>query len=132
MKKNIFKTLFIISVVSISPILVYAESDICKNAKMNDVKGILTSLSCILSDYVIPLLFTLAVVAFVWGVIQFYLNPNNEEKRKKGKEFIVGGLIALFVMVSIWGIIKIFTTTFGFDENNAMKSSQLPHIQVGQ
>ena len=114
------------------PVFANAAQITCETANMSDVKNILVSLSCILSDYVIPLLFTLAVVAFVWGVILFYLNPDNEEKRKKGKAFIVGGLIALFVMVSIWGIIKIFTNTFGFDENNAMKSSQLPHIKVGQ
>lgn len=86
--------------------------NICDSASMASIEGIINWATCLLSRSVVPLLFALAVVAFIWGVIQFYLNPENEEKRKKGKSFIVGGLIALFIMVSMWGIVGIFTTTF--------------------
>lgn len=86
--------------------------NICDTASMASIEGILHWATCLLDRSVVPLLFALAVVAFIWGVIQYYLNPGNEEKRKKGKDFIVGGLIALFVMVAMWGIISIFTTTF--------------------
>lgn len=96
-------------------------TNICSSANMKSIEGIINWATCLLSRSVIPLLFALAVVAFIWGVIQFYLNPDNEEKRKKGKSFIVGGLIALFVMVSMWGIVSIFTTTF--DVGNTMPNS---------
>lgn len=68
--------------------------------------------TCILMSSVIPLLITLAMAGFIYGVITFYLNPTNEEKRKSGKSFIVGGLIALFVIVSMWGLVGILTNTF--------------------
>lgn len=83
------------------------------NLSFVNLKDIINSFTCLLGNQVVFLLFALAMVAFIWGVIQFYLNPENEEKRKKGKSFIIGGLIALFVMVSVWGIVKVFTTTFG-------------------
>jgi uncharacterized membrane protein YraQ (UPF0718 family) len=86
-------------------------TNICNTQSMKTIEGIINWATCLLSRSVIPLLFAL-VVAFIWGVIQFYLNPENEEKRKKGKSFIVGGLIALFVMVAMWGIVGIFTNTF--------------------
>lgn len=86
--------------------------DICDSADMYSLEGIANWGTCFLNRAVIPFLFALATVAFIWGVIQYYLNPENEEKRKKGKSFIVGGLIALFVMLSMWGIVTIFTTTF--------------------
>jgi len=92
-------------------------TNICTSASMKTIEGIINWGTCVLSRSVIPLLFALAVVAFIWGVIQFYLNPDNEEKRKKGKSFIVGGLIALFVMVAMWGIVGIFTNTFGVTNN---------------
>lgn len=41
------------------------------------------------------------------------INPNNEEKRKQGKQYMIWGIIALFVMVSIWGLVAILTNTFG-------------------
>jgi hypothetical protein len=87
-------------------------TNICDSANMKSIEGILNWATCLLSRTVVPLLFALAVVAFLWGVVQYYLNPGNEEKRKKGKDFIVGGLIALFVMTAMWGIVTIFTTTF--------------------
>jgi hypothetical protein len=79
---------------------------------MTDIGGIINWASCLLYKSVIPLLFAIATVAFIWGVMQYYLNPENEEKRKKGKSFIIGGLIALFVMLSMWGIVGILTGTF--------------------
>lgn len=91
--------------------------DICTASSMKSIEGIINWATCVLSRSIVPLLFALAVVAFIWGVIQFYLNPDNEEKRKKGKSFIFGGLIALFVMVAMWGIVGIFTTTFDVGDN---------------
>lgn len=85
---------------------------ICSSNNMHSLTGIVNWASCFLYKAVVPFLFALATVAFIWGVIQYYLNPENEEKRKKGKGFIIGGLIALFVMLSIWGLVGILTGTF--------------------
>lgn len=87
--------------------------DPCLTADMKTVSGIINWGSCLLVKTIVPFLFSLATVAFIWGVIQFYLNPENEEKRKKGKSFIVGGLIALFVMVTMWGLVNVLVVTFG-------------------
>jgi heme/copper-type cytochrome/quinol oxidase subunit 4 len=78
----------------------------------------------LINGAIIPLLFSLATAAFIWGVISYYLKPDNEEKRKKGKEFITGGLIALFLILSMWGIVKIFTKTFNLD-------NRVPQIHGG-
>lgn len=113
MKKNIFLGSLISGILAFS--LTEAASftnDVCAEAGMGDVTNILNWGSCLLVKTVVPLLFALAVVGFIWGIIQFYLNPENEEKRKKGKSFIVGGLIALFVMTSMWGLVSILTNTF--------------------
>ncbi len=69
--------------------------------------------SCMLIKSVVPLLFTLATVGFIWGVIQYMLNPDNEEKRKEGKSFMLWGIIALFVIISMWGLVGVLTNTFG-------------------
>ena len=68
--------------------------------------------TCTLMKSVVPLLVGLAIVGFVYGIIKYFLNPDNEEKRKQGKDFMLWGLIALFVMVSIWALVGIFTGTF--------------------
>lgn len=71
--------------------------------------------SCLILKSVLPLLTTLAVASFIWGIIQFFLNPYNEKKREDGKGYMIWGLVSLFVMVSIWGIVNIFSETFGIE-----------------
>lgn len=105
--------------------LASAESALCAATKPDNLKNIIIWASCLLNS-IIPLLFALAVVAFIWGVIKYYLNPENEEKKKEGKSFIVGGLIALFVMASMWGIIGIFTNTFNLD--NQLPKNAYPQM----
>lgn len=88
-------------------------TDVCAaNSFTLGLSGIVNYATCFLIRTIVPFFFALALAAFIWGVIQFYLNPENEEKRKKGKSFIVGGLIALFVMFSVWGLVGILTKTF--------------------
>ena len=89
--------------------------DVCKDIGLTSLGGIINFFTCTIAKSIIPLLVTLAVAAFIWGVIQYFLYPDNEEKRKNGKSFLLWGIIALFVMVSIWGLVSIFSTTFGIN-----------------
>ena len=115
MKKNILKK-FIVGTMFAIPFISFAEvttEGVCDKANFTSLTGIVNWASCTLMSTIIPFLFAIAAAAFIWGIISYYLNPENEEKRKKGKSFIIGGLIALFVMTSMWGIIRIFSGTFG-------------------
>ncbi|MBI5456195.1 hypothetical protein HY969_00465 [Candidatus Kaiserbacteria bacterium] len=59
----------------------------------------------------IGLFITLAIVAFFWGLIKYLVNMNNESA-KEGIQIMLWGVIAIFVMVSIWGIIRLLQATF--------------------
>jgi hypothetical protein len=80
------------------------------NAKIADLMNYVT---CIIGNSFIPLIFTLAIVMFIWGVVQYVINPEQEEKRDKGRQFMLWGIIALAVMVSVWGLVNILGNTFG-------------------
>lgn len=84
------------------------------NPKLGDLINYVT---CIIGSSVIPLLFTLAVASFIWGVVQYVINDQEEAKKAKGRSFMIWGIIALTVMVSIWGLVRIFTDTFKIDFN---------------
>jgi hypothetical protein len=78
---------------------------------------------CIINNSIIPLMFALAVVFFVWGAIKFFIiNADEEAKREQGKQFMVWGIVALAVMLSVWGLVNILGVTFG------ISSSGLPHV----
>ena len=61
----------------------------------------------------IPLLIGLALVGFLWGVAQFILAADDVTKRKEGGKKMLWGIIALFVMISVWGLVAILASTFG-------------------
>lgn len=73
--------------------------------------------TCIISSSVIPLIFALAIAMFVWGVVQYVINAQEEAKRQKGRDFMIWGIIALAVMVSVWGLVGILRNTFGIQAN---------------
>ncbi|MDQ5971602.1 MAG: hypothetical protein QG566_548 [Patescibacteria group bacterium] len=87
----------------------------CGNIGLKSLGGILDYGTCLIVQSIVPLLFALAIVGFIWGVIQMVMNPEDAEKRKQGKQFMVWGIIALFVMVSVWGLVQIVSNTFGIN-----------------
>jgi len=86
--------------------------DLDPNPKFQDL---LLYLVCIINNSVIPIIFALAVVMFVWGVVQYVINSDEEAKKEKGKQFMIWGIIALAVMVSVWGLVSILGNTFGIE-----------------
>lgn len=61
----------------------------------------------------IGLLFAVALGYFLWGVLVFLMDPDNETKRGEGKQHMLWGVIGMFIMVAVYGIINIITGTFG-------------------
>jgi len=76
---------------------------------------VMNYLTCLITKSFIPLVFSLAVLLFVWGVVQYVVSGASEEQKEKGKQYMLWGIIALTVMVSVWGIAKIIGTTFGIE-----------------
>ncbi len=68
-----------------------------------------------LQGAVVPLLLTLGLVYFLWGITKYVTAGGDEDKMKEGKNLVVYGIIALFVMISVFGFVRILTNTFGFD-----------------
>jgi hypothetical protein len=91
-------------------------------AKLQDYLGYVT---CIINDSIIPLIFALAVVMFIWGAVKFFIiNADEEAKRAQGKQYMIWGIVALAVMLSVWGLVGILQTTF----NLKTGSSVLPQV----
>ena len=55
---------------------------------------------------IIAILFALATMYFFYGVAAYIWNPDNEEMREKGKIGMLYGLIGIFIMVAVFGILS--------------------------
>lgn len=60
----------------------------------------------------IPIFITLALVAFFWGIAKFILAAGNPEKIEEGRKIIIYGVISLFVMITLVGILSFLQATF--------------------
>lgn len=78
---------------------------------------------------IIPILITLAVVYFVWSVIQYTVS-SDEEAKKKAKSGIITGLIGLFIILSFWGIVRVIQNTFGVS-GVRLDSTDIPSAPAG-
>jgi hypothetical protein len=68
----------------------------------------------IIANVVYPaleLLFGVALIVFIWGVLQLVIHGADEEAIKKGKYTIAYGLLGIFIMVSAWGIVYLISNT---------------------
>lgn len=62
---------------------------------------------------VIFLVFGIAFVVFIWGLVVFIKDKDSEEGRETGKRNIVWGIVGMLIMVSVFGIINIIAGTIG-------------------
>ncbi len=91
-----------------------ANPNSCFAIKFKTLVDVLLWAKCIITDILIPVIFALAFLVFLWGVFRF-ISETEQKNKEEHKKFIYYGLIGLFVMFGVWGIIEIVATTFGID-----------------
>jgi len=82
---------------------------------------------CILRFSVWPLLISISVIVFIVGVIKYISNGDDSAKREEGRNFIMYGLIGLFVIVSVWGLVGVLQGTFGLGNTPFIPQLQEPN-----
>lgn len=75
----------------------------------------------------VPILIGLGVLAFLWGVVKFIMSGDAEEKKESAKQTMIYGIIGIFVMVAIWGIIALLADTLNVGVGGELE--QAPQIQ---
>ncbi|HXK35172.1 MAG TPA: hypothetical protein VJ103_01535 [Candidatus Paceibacterota bacterium] len=61
----------------------------------------------------IVFIFALALVYFLWGMVEFIAGANNEEKRAIGRRHMIWGLVGMLIMIGVFTIMKIIVVTLG-------------------
>jgi predicted PurR-regulated permease PerM len=77
------------------------------------VVTLMKSVDKVIINPLIMLLFALAMVYFLYGLARYLMSPDNEEVRKSSKTHMLWGIIGMFIMVSVFGIMSILLSTVG-------------------
>lgn len=56
------------------------------------------------------------LLVFLWGLAIFVFKSGDPGSQKEGRARMIWGVVALFVMMSVWGIIYFMRVAFGLDQ----------------
>ncbi len=90
-----------------------------------EISGVVGELINI-ANLLYQLVFVLIILAFAYGVLKFIFQDGDE--KDKGKGFMVWSVVALFVLVSVWGIIQIVQGTLGIDGSETIRAPAIPTL----
>lgn len=77
----------------------------------------LTNVDKLIINPLIALLFALAVVYFLYGLLEFIAGQENEEKKTAGKSHMLWGVIGLGIMIGVWAILGILLSTLNIPKS---------------
>ena len=76
------------------------------------VGSLIAKINIYILNPIIILGFVVATVVFFYGIAKFLWSADNETNRAEGKKSIIYGIVGLFVMFSVFGIIRFILATF--------------------
>ena len=127
MKKKIF--LLGSAALALTPFLAFAQTDVCEANGGSTSYGI-GLIICRIGVFInsaVPILITLGVVYFIWGVISYAI-AKDEEAKTKGRGAMIWGLIAILVIVSIWALVGVIQRTFNVNDTENNPNINIPCI----
>ena len=78
------------------------------------------------SSYLIPIAFALALLFFIWGLAIFIKNSGSEDAHKEGRDKMIWGVLALFVIVAVWGLVRFLGNVFGIRNTGPFAPPGIP------
>lgn len=110
--KNVFKSIPL----AFLPLVAFAQTSGGLCGPINYTKSLqwyLCEIYKIIGSYLIPILSLAALGYFMFNVVMFIKSADNDKMREPYKQAMIWGVIALFVMVSVWGIVAILGDIVG-------------------
>lgn len=110
--KKVINAVLVASV--LAPTFVFAQ-------QLEGIENLVSSIGR-LTNLALPIVVGLALLAFFWGLLKFIFAQGNEESKADAKKIMLWGIIALFVMVSVWGLVDFIGNAFGIDQGDDLFS----------
>ena len=97
-------------------------------AQFGEIDNFISKISLFIQNRLIPLVFAVALLMFIWGMFKFFiLGGDDEENRGKGKQLMLYSIAGFVLMVSIFGIVNLIANGLGFsDEENIQNIPNVP------
>lgn len=79
---------------------------------LENVKTLVGSIGDVV-NLLIPIVFAIALLVFFWGLVKYIFGKG--EDKEQAKKTMIYGVIALFVMAAVWGLVAWIGSAVGID-----------------
>ena len=111
MKTNKKRAIYGLFVVFLLPAFLFAQ--------VNDVSSAFDSIKDLIKT-LLYIAYSLVFLSFFWALLK-YMNTDSDEKRKSAISTMIISVTIIFIMTSIWGIVKLLQGTLGVSAGNTGK-----------
>ena len=75
----------------------------------NEAAKLIFNIKAYILNPIIGFMFAVAVVMFIYGIVEYIWSADNEDKVAVGKTHMIYGIIGIFVMIGVYGILNILS-----------------------
>ena len=75
----------------------------------NEAAKLISNIKVYILNPIIGFMFAVAVVMFIYGIVEYIWSADNEDKVAVGKTHMIYGIIGIFVMIGVYGILNLLS-----------------------
>jgi hypothetical protein len=105
--------------------LLGAASTLSAQPDLGWVKSVVSGVGGLVGA-LIPILIALSFAVFVWGMVQFIAVSGSERAIEEGKRKMLWGVVVLFVITAIWGILALMRSITDTETSNSLNPPTIP------
>lgn len=111
------KISFLLSSTSLLALPMLASAQLATGNDFGPFQTFVENLTTFIAGVAIPFMMSLAFLAFVWGMFQFFIAGGaDEEKREKGKSLMIYATLGFVMIVLLYGIVNFIDDSLGLDK----------------
>ena len=75
----------------------------------NEAAKLISNIKVYILNPIIGFMFAVAVVMFIYGIVEYIWSADNEDKVAVGKKHMIWGIVGMFVMIGVYGILNLLS-----------------------
>ena len=80
--------------------------------------SIIPKVNALIVNPLIILMFAVALVGFLWGVMEYVRKADDVEARATGARHMLWGVVGMTIMISTFAILRLVLNTFGLNNGD--------------
>lgn len=104
----------------LTPALAFAQGELGNIERLLEAIGRLVGIAT-------PIVVGIALLGFFWGLVSYIFAAGDEGKRGEARQYMIWGIVALFVMVAVWGLVRFVGEAVGVTDQGG--SVPVPTVQ---